>query len=449
MHQVLQVNTDDLAGGAEAVARALQDQLRRCGHRCHLAVGCRRTDDPEVLEFPTGAWPRACRRVREALVGGQPGSKVARLAGKLLQIAGRPGLGISYLRGREYFGYPATARLLSLPPYRPSLLVLHNLHGDYFDLRALPALSHAVPTVLVLHDAWLLAGHCIHSLDCGRWETGCGRCPYLNIPVRMARDQSAANWQRKRDLLRRCRLYVASPARWLIQRVERSILAPAIVASRVIPHGIDLEIFQPADRAAARRELGLPAEAVLGLFVANRFRLNPWKDFATLHAALALLGQARPDRPIHLLAIGQAGPVERLGPVTLYSLPFLAEPCRLVRYYQAADYYVHPAKADTYPTTIMEAMACGLPVVAHAVGGVCEMVEDRRTGLLTAPGDAATLARALQEACDDTAARQAWGAAALAHARAHFDARRFAGAYLEWFDQIAESALHEPRTRRS
>src|SRR3990172_6801419 len=85
------------------------------------------------------------------------------------------------LRGREDFNFPGTAALLELPGRTPDALHLHNLHGGYFDLRALPALTARVPAVLSLHDAWLLSGHCAHSFDCGRWETGCGECPALWI----------------------------------------------------------------------------------------------------------------------------------------------------------------------------------------------------------------------------------------------------------------------------
>jgi len=74
-------------------------------------------------------------------------------------------------RGHEDFNFPASWHLLDLPPRVPDILHGHNLHGCYFDLRALAWLSQQVPVILTLHDAWLLGGHCAHSFDCERWKT--------------------------------------------------------------------------------------------------------------------------------------------------------------------------------------------------------------------------------------------------------------------------------------
>src|SRR4029079_4578923 len=86
-----------------------------------------------------------------------------------------------YELGLEDFDYPNSVELLRFLPQKPDLLHCHNLHGNYFDLRALAGLSRQIPTVLTLHDAWLLSGHCAHSFECERWTIGCGECPDLTI----------------------------------------------------------------------------------------------------------------------------------------------------------------------------------------------------------------------------------------------------------------------------
>ena len=75
-------------------------------------------------------------------------------------------------------------------------------------------------------------------------------------------------------------------------------------------------------------------------------------------------------------------------------------------YYQAADIYIHAAKADTFPNVVLEALACGLPVVATAVGGIPEQIDHERTGFLVPPGDAAGMAEA--RACNFSNARARW-----------------------------------------
>ena len=91
--------------------------------------------------------------------------------------------------------------------------------------------------------------------------------------------------------------------------------------------------------------------------------------------------------------LGEASPPERIGDVEIRFVPYLKDPRKVARYYQAADLYLHPARADTFPTTILEALACGIPVVATAVGGIPEQVMEGQTGFLVPVGDARALAR--------------------------------------------------------
>jgi hypothetical protein len=114
---------------------------------------------------------------------------------------GMPGL--RRAAGLEDFDHPSTWDLLSLTRGEPSIVHLHNLHGDYFDLRYLPTLSRQVPCVVSMHDAWLLSGHCAHSLDCDRWLRGCGKCPYLTLPIGAVSAQSmptrVSTWRHPAD----------------------------------------------------------------------------------------------------------------------------------------------------------------------------------------------------------------------------------------------------------
>ena len=80
-----------------------------------------------------------------------------------------PGVLLDAARGREDFRFPASHRVLELPPKPPDVLHLHNLHGGYFDLRVLPELSQGQPTVVTMHDEWLYTGHCAYTLDSERW----------------------------------------------------------------------------------------------------------------------------------------------------------------------------------------------------------------------------------------------------------------------------------------
>jgi glycosyltransferase involved in cell wall biosynthesis len=301
-----------------------------------------------------------------------------------------------------------------------------------------------VPTFLTLRDEWTYTGHCGYSLDCERWRTGCGACPYLHTDPPVARDATAYNWARKRAIFAGSGLYLASPSRWLLDRALQSLLAPAIVEARVIPNGVDGEIFTCGCRNAARQALGLPQDTFILLAAAYGIRHSPWKGYATLRAAAARAAHAYPARPLLLLALGQDAPPEQAGAARVVFVPYEHEQRRMALYYQAADIFVHAAKAENFPNVVNEARACGLPVVAGAVGGVPEQIDDGRDGLLVPPGDSAAMARAIVALLQDPARRRRLGAAARSAAARNTIAREV-GAYLDWFASVLED--REPRHR--
>jgi glycosyltransferase involved in cell wall biosynthesis len=328
--------------------------------------------------------------------------------------------------------------LLALPPEPPDLIHAHNLHGGYFDLRYLTVLSRRRPVVLTLHDAWLLSGHCAHSFACERWRTGCGQCPDLTIYPAIRRDATARNWRGKQRIYARSRFYIATPARWLMQKVAQSTLAPAAVEARVIPYGVNLHHFHPADSRSVRASLGLPQDARVLLFTANGIRQNIWKDYQTMRAAIALVAAQLPGQKVLFLALGEDAPTETIGPAEIRFVPFQQDPSAVACYYQAADVYIHAAKADTFPNTVLEALACGTPVVATAVGGIPEQVEDGVNGFLVPPGDSQALAARITQLLSDDELRRRMSLEAAQTARQRFDLDRQVDDYLGWYEEILD-----------
>jgi len=155
---------------------------------------------------------------------------------------------------------------------------------------------------------------------------------------------------------------------------------------RFLPNPIDLEIFSPGDRLAARRRLGLPEEGLVVLAGADSLQ-DRRKGFDLLREAWNLLpaGQAT------LARFGRNGE-RRPGTHDLGNLEADED---LAAAYRAADLYVHPARQDNAPCTIQEALACGTPVLAFAVGGVPEMIRAGSSGFLAAQVTGPALGEAL------------------------------------------------------
>jgi glycosyltransferase involved in cell wall biosynthesis len=360
--------------------------------------------------------------------------------------------------GIEDFHFPKSRQILGMCPARPDVVHAHNLHRGFFDLRFLPALSSAVPMFLTMHDAWLLSGNCAHSFACERWMMGCGQCPDIAIYPGLNADGTAFNWRRKRRIYAASRLFVATPCQWLMDKVDRSILSEGIIEKRVIPYGLDTSVFRPGAQAEARRRLGLPDEALIMLTVAVGLTRNRWKDYATLRAALDILAGMQLDREIICLGLGEDAPPQRANKVEIRFIPFEKDPSMVAAFYQASDLYVHAAKQDTFPNVVLEALACGLPVVGTAVGGIPEQVRglagvlpthedgghnrsgpEQATGFLVRPASPGSLAHALHRLAGDDSMRLRMGENAARDARRRFDMKRQADDYLHWYEDVLAS----------
>ncbi len=436
MMRILQISTADSGGGAEGTARDLHQYFLEQGQDALLAVGRRYREQAGVLEFPrppASSLPgrflqslgSVCRRL-------EPRCRPARALSRILERLAHPPRFREWWRGYEEFYYPGTEALLETLSPRPDIIHCHNLHGYYFNLACLPELSQRIPLVLNLHDAWPLTGHCAQPLDCLRWQTGCGECPHLNTYPSCRRDNTQANWRRKAELYRRSRLYVTAPSQWMLDCARQSMLSAR--EFRLIPNSIDCRIFQTGDRLQARQRLNLPPREKIVLFVAAGNSV--FKDSETLLRAIIQLGERCPKTIF--LCLGRSLPRRKCAGLDLRCLPFVSSPTRLADYYRAADVFVHTSRADSFGKTITEAMACGTPVVASAVGGIPEQLLEGQTGFLVPPQNPGALAEQIRVILEAPPERNRLMSAAAARRGAGYDLSRQGQALLKWYQEIQQ-----------
>ena len=206
----------------------------------------------------------------------------------------------------------------------------------------------------------------------------------------------------------------------------------------VVPNGADAAVFMPRDPAEARRRLGIPAEGPVISYVG---KLVPRKGVDTLIEAMGILAARAAGTPRLVMAGigGMREPLEQraaqldvadritwLGKVPHDDVGWVMS---------AGDVFVLPSLSEGLPTVVCEAMACGLPVVATAVDGTPEIVDDPATGLLVQPHDAGGLAAALARVLDDPDMARAMGAEALRRSEAEYtwaaNARRMEQVYAQ------------------
>ncbi len=208
----------------------------------------------------------------------------------------------------------------------------------------------------------------------------------------------------------------------------------------VVPNGADTRVFFPRDRAEARHRLGLPRYERIVAFVGM---LTPRKGIDTLVEAMGLLARTDAGAPILAIAgIGELrdslearardlGIAERLrfaGAVAHDEVPW---------WMAAGDVFCLPSLSEGLPTVVCEAMACGRAVVATAVDGTPEIVDDGATGLLVPPRDAPSLAAALELLLGDEALRRRFEDEALTRARQTYTWAANARAHVGLYEAIA------------
>jgi len=224
----------------------------------------------------------------------------------------------------------------------------------------------------------------------------------------------------------------------------------------VVPPGVDLERFTPGDRAAARRALGVPADAVVLTFVG---RIQPLKapDLLLTTAARMLEDDPslRPRLRVHVVGAPSGSGLEaprqleelaaslRIADLVRFLPP--QAPDRLALHYRAADVAVVPSHNESFGLVALEAQACGTPVVAASVGGLRTAVRDGVSGLLVDGRDPGAYAAAVRAVLER---RELLGAGARRHAAA-FSWDRTADALVDAYAAAgAEMAGATPRALR-
>lgn len=294
------------------------------------------------------------------------------------------------------------------------------------------------PLVWTLHDMWAFCG-AEHYTEDFRWRDGYTK---VNRPFyERGFDLNRWVWQRKRKHWNHP-MHIVTPSRWLAD----CVCASALMNDRpvhVIPNAIDTESWQPVPKALARQILHLPPDVPLLLFGAIGGIDDPRKGFDLLRKALLHLDGQLPG--LELVIIGQLAPreSESLGFPVHYT-GHIYDDVSLRLLYSAADALVIPSRQDNLPNTGVEALSCGIPVVAFDTCGLPDIVQHKQTGYLTKAFDTVDLANGirwvLQEQSESEAAETlSWlGTNARHDAISRFSSTVVAEKYLQVYKMAVE-----------
>ncbi|MCD8198508.1 MAG: glycosyltransferase [Lachnospiraceae bacterium] len=360
--KVLEINTVCQGGSVGRITVDICRALEKNGDNCLIAYG-RRGAPEGVPAFRFGSNLSMGLHVLSTFLKGEHG----------------------FASGRQ------TQRLLDkIKDYDPDVIQLHNIHGFVLQTELLfNYLKDAgKPVIWTLHDCWPYTGHCaFYDYNaCAGWKEGCRSCHECRktYPYALFRNNAAQNFERKRAAFTGLpKLTIVTPSAWLAGQVSESFLREYPV--KVIPNGIDRSIFQPRE-SERRRQLGLEENfIVLGA-------ANVWERRKGL-AYFQRMAEMLPD-DVRIVLIGLDKKQRRGLPAKIIGLGKTENAAELAEYYTMADVFVNATLEDNFPTTNLEALACGTPVITFDTGGSPESL-DESCGRVVQKGDLKALCEAI------------------------------------------------------
>lgn len=255
--------------------------------------------------------------------------------------------------------------------YDPDIIHLHNIHGYYINIEILfNYLKEAnKPVVWTLHDCWAFTGHCAYFdyVGCDKWKEGCSKCPQKQgYPTSNVLDNSKYNYEKKKELFTSLKnMTIVTPSKWLANLAKESFLGKYPV--EVINNGIDLEVFKPTESNFRERYNLQDKFIVLGV-------ASVWTERKGLKYFIELSKELSEDYKIVIVGVNEKQKKEL--PQNIIAITRTNNVKELAEIYTVSDVFLNPTLEDNFPTTNLESLACGTPVITFNTGGSIECIDD-------------------------------------------------------------------------
>ena len=277
--------------------------------------------------------------------------------------------------------------------YNPDIIHLHNIHGYYLNYPLLFEWLKRLekPIVWTLHDCWSYTGHCAYYTynQCEKWQSGCNKCPGLDSYPKSFFDGSKRNYKKKMEsFLGLDKLVLVPVSEWLAKDLKKSFLRNYHI--EVIHNGINLDVFKPSLDKGIISTLGAGERKIL-LGVASVWeKRKGLEEFIKLREILS-------DEYVIVL-VGLTEKQKNKLPNGIIGITRTNNQEELVNLYSSADVFVNPTLEDNFPTTNLESLACGTPVVTYKTGGSPEAI-DGNTGIVVPYKNIKSLKEAVINVC--------------------------------------------------
>lgn len=328
----------------------------------------------------------------------------------------------------------ATKRFIEeIERIKPDVVNLHNVHGYYLNVEILfnYLAEKNIPVVWTLHDCWPFTGHCAHfmRIGCEKWKTACRHCENISRYPTSWMDNSARNFQKKKALFTRLQnLTFVSPCQWMADCLGNSFLKD--YPSKVIYNGTDLDVFKPysVDKLSVLKETYGLNEKKIVLGVTNVWQqAKGWNDIMELSKML--------PEDFRIVMIGLTDQQLSALPENTIGLKRTENVHELAKWYSLANVYINPTYVDNFPTTNIEALACGTPVATYNTGGSPEAI-DEKTGIIVEQGNIHQLRLAIENLANR---KETCSAECRKRAEMCFDKKERFEDYVGLFDELIKN----------
>jgi glycosyltransferase involved in cell wall biosynthesis len=263
----------------------------------------------------------------------------------------------------------ATNNLIKImDEFQPDIVHIHELHGYFVNIA--PVINYLkekdIKTVWTFHCEFMYTGKCGHAYECEQWKSECDQCPHLNdYPSSLFFDFTKKMFNNKKSLFSDfSNLTIATPSKWLANRTKESFLNDKDI--RVVHNGIDTEnIFYPREFQQLKLKHNLSNEKII-LSVAPNIMDERKGGRLVLEIAKRFQGQN-----IKFILIGVDDISEKFDK-NIIALGRTSNQIELAEYYSMADIFLICSKRENFPTTCIEALSCGTPVIGFDEGGTKE-----------------------------------------------------------------------------
>lgn len=303
----------------------------------------------------------------------------------------------------------------------PNIIHLHDIHDHYLNYPILfkYLASIETPVVWTQHDCWAFTGGCMHFdvLKCNKWKTECENCIEKRA---LFCDKSNLQFHLKAEAFNKVKSLTFVPVSdWQSALMKESMHKNRSIIT--IHNGIDISRFRPVKRQNQKTGFSIIGVAA----VWNKFK--GLDDFKRLRAMLPL--------DIRITLVGLSEKQIKELPEGVKGITRTTNVEELVQLYSDADVFVNPTYSDNFPTTNIEALACGTPVITYKTGGSPEAI-DTNTGIVVPQGDLDALVAAIMKLKNEPLSSLACRERAILH----YDKDKCFDKYLQLYNKLLAKA---------